>query len=124
MGKLHSVLPDGSDLSSHSNHNGYYVRYPMSDGNRIVYGAGADLWVYDPNAGESRRIDVEFHSPRGQLRRRFVEADTRFIQVNWPKVANSDLHSWRYWEYNEYHHFDQSAHAQSDNLYFNFLNRS
>ena len=28
------------------------------------------------------------------LARRFVQAGTRFVQVNWPKVANSDLHSW------------------------------
>jgi hypothetical protein len=28
------------------------------------------------------------------LARRFVEAGTRFVQLNWPKVANSDLHSW------------------------------
>ncbi len=28
------------------------------------------------------------------LARRFIEAGTRFVQVNWPKVANSDLHSW------------------------------
>ena len=28
------------------------------------------------------------------LARRFVEAGTRVVQINWPKVANSDLHSW------------------------------
>jgi len=28
------------------------------------------------------------------MARRFVEAGTRFVQVNWPKVANSDRHSW------------------------------
>jgi hypothetical protein len=28
------------------------------------------------------------------LARRLVEAGTRFVQVNWPKVANSDNHSW------------------------------
>lgn len=28
------------------------------------------------------------------LARRCVEAGTRFVQINWPKVANSDLHSW------------------------------
>ncbi|MFT7678830.1 MAG: hypothetical protein ACI8QC_002827 [Planctomycetota bacterium] len=28
------------------------------------------------------------------MARRLVEAGTRFVQVNWPKVANSDLHSW------------------------------
>ncbi|MEE8469686.1 MAG: DUF1501 domain-containing protein [Planctomycetota bacterium] len=26
--------------------------------------------------------------------RRLVQAGTRFVQINWPKVANSDLHSW------------------------------
>jgi hypothetical protein len=28
------------------------------------------------------------------LARRLIEAGTRFVQVNWPKVANSDNHSW------------------------------
>ena len=28
------------------------------------------------------------------LARRFIEAGTRFVQINWPKVANSDRHSW------------------------------
>jgi len=28
------------------------------------------------------------------LARRLVEAGTRFVEVNWPKVANSDKHSW------------------------------
>ena len=28
------------------------------------------------------------------LARRFIEAGTRIVQVNWPKVANSDRHSW------------------------------
>jgi hypothetical protein len=28
------------------------------------------------------------------LARRLVEAGTRFVEVNWPKVANSDHHSW------------------------------
>lgn len=28
------------------------------------------------------------------MARRFVEAGTRFVQVNWTKVANSDRHSW------------------------------
>ena len=28
------------------------------------------------------------------LGRRLIEAGTRFVEINWPKVANSDLHSW------------------------------
>jgi uncharacterized protein (DUF1501 family) len=28
------------------------------------------------------------------LARRLVEAGTRFVEINWPKIANSDNHSW------------------------------
>ncbi len=28
------------------------------------------------------------------LARRLIEAGTRFVEINWPKIANSDLHSW------------------------------
>jgi uncharacterized protein (DUF1501 family) len=28
------------------------------------------------------------------LARRLIEAGTRFVEINWPKVANSDNHSW------------------------------
>src|SRR6202030_4223630 len=28
------------------------------------------------------------------LARRLIQAGTRFVEVNWPKVANSDNHSW------------------------------
>ena len=28
------------------------------------------------------------------LARRLIEAGTRVVEVNWPKVANSDNHSW------------------------------
>ena len=28
------------------------------------------------------------------LGRRLIEAGTRFVEINWPKVANSDNHSW------------------------------
>src|SRR5262249_24406783 len=28
------------------------------------------------------------------MARRLIEAGTRFVEVNWPKVANSDNHSW------------------------------
>lgn len=28
------------------------------------------------------------------MARRFIEAGTRFVQINWPKQANSDRHSW------------------------------
>ncbi len=47
VGNLYSVRPDGGDLQRHTDHADYYVRNPNSDGRRIVYHAGADLFVYD-----------------------------------------------------------------------------
>ncbi len=75
IGNLYSCLPTGEDLRRHTRHTDYYVRHPATDGRRIVYHAGADLYVFDPATDETRQIDVEFHSPRVQRNRKFVDAE-------------------------------------------------
>ncbi len=72
IGNLYSARPDGSDLQRHTDHEDYYVRNPATDGAQIVYHAGADLYVYNVNTEESRRVDVAYFSPRVQRNRRFV----------------------------------------------------
>jgi len=74
IGNLYSCLPTGEDLRRHTHHAEYYVRHPTSDGQRIVYGAGADLFVYEPETDRSQLIPIEFHSPRVQRNRKFVDA--------------------------------------------------
>jgi tricorn protease len=74
VGNLYSCTPTGEDLRRHTHRSDYYVRHPNTDGQRIVYHAGADLFVYLPETGEERKIAVEYHSPRIQRRRRFVDA--------------------------------------------------
>ena len=74
VGNLYSCKPDGSDMQRHSDHEDYYVRNPHSDGKRIVYHVGADLYVYDPLADTSSRVEVSYHSPRVQRNRKFVDA--------------------------------------------------
>ncbi len=83
-GNLYSVLPSGQGLKRHTDHEDCYARHAQSDGTRIVYQAGADLWLYDPAQGHSARIEVRFLSPRKGRARRYVPA-ARFMEA-------ADLH--------------------------------
>ena len=74
IGNIYSCAPDGSDLHRHTDERTYYVRFPATDGTRIVYACGADLVLLDPRVGSVRRIDVQTPSNAPQLARRFVDA--------------------------------------------------
>ncbi len=78
-GNLYSVTPTGRGLKRHTHHEDFYVRFPSTDGRRIVYHAGGDLHLLDPRTDENRRIEVRIQSPRTGARRRFVDA-ARFLE--------------------------------------------
>ena len=74
IGNLYSCTPHGEDIQRHTDHDDYYVRHISTDGRRLVYHAGADLYLYDPVNDTEQPISVEFHSPRVQRSRKFVDA--------------------------------------------------
>ncbi len=74
MGNLYSCLPDGADTRRHTDHDEFYARHASSDGARVVYQCGGDLWLFDPAADATRRIDVRVPAHRTQAARRFVAA--------------------------------------------------
>jgi uncharacterized protein (DUF1501 family) len=93
--KLRSVINQGlDDLEKATS------RFDLDD----YYGKALGL-VISGNARKAFDLTLEPASVRDQygrntfgqsclLARRLVEAGTRFVEVNWPKVANSDNHSW------------------------------
>ena len=63
--------------------------------NLVLSGRARDAFDLTKETAETR--DRYGRNTFGQsclLARRLVEAGTRFVEVNWPKVANSDNHSW------------------------------
>jgi tricorn protease len=74
VGNLYSCLPDGSALQRHTDHQDFYARHASTDGTRIVYQCGAELWLFDPGADRTRRIEVRVPAHRTQAARRFVAA--------------------------------------------------
>jgi tricorn protease len=83
-GNLYSCTPTGRSLTRHTDHEAFFARFPSTDGTRIVYHAGADLYLYDPASDKSTRIEVETPSTRSARARKFVQASAQ--------MQGADLH--------------------------------
>lgn len=71
-GNLYSVTPTGRSLQRHTGHEDFYARHASTDGRTVVYHAGADLWMLDPDEEEPRRLEVALPSARPHRNRRFI----------------------------------------------------
>ena len=74
VGNIYSCLPTGEGVQRHTHQDTYYCRSAQTDGKRIVYHAGADLFVYDIASDTDVHVDVEFRSSRIQRQRKFVSS--------------------------------------------------
>ncbi|MCB9465777.1 MAG: PDZ domain-containing protein [Candidatus Eisenbacteria bacterium] len=78
FGNLYSCTPTGRGLKRHTHHEDFYARFPSTDGNRIVYHAGADLYVFDPATDETQKLDITVPSSRSLTRRKFANGSRNF----------------------------------------------
>ncbi len=74
VGNLYSCLASGKELTRHTDHDDFYARHAQTDGKRIVYQCGSDLWLFDPASERTERLDVRLPSHRTQAARKFVRA--------------------------------------------------
>ncbi len=88
---INGLMPEIDQAVAKTNLNEYYDRAL----NLIVSGRARDAFMIERESAATR--DLYGRNTFGQsclLARRLVEAGTRVVEVIWPKVANSDNHSW------------------------------
>jgi tricorn protease len=76
-GNVYSCALDGSDLRRHTDHDGWYARQASTDGQRIIYACGGELWLLgDLQAAGPVRLDITLGSPvRGRAPRLVTAED-------------------------------------------------
>ena len=75
IGNIYSVLKSGKSLKKHTDHKNYYARNASSDGNKIVYHAGGDLYIYNINSEEYYKIKIDYYNHKAQISRKFVNPE-------------------------------------------------
>ena len=61
-GNLYSVLPNGSDLRRHTDHEDFYVRHAATDGERVIFESAGELWLLPGLDAEAVKLDISLGS--------------------------------------------------------------
>lgn len=61
-GNLYSVLPNGTDLRRHTDHEDFYVRHAATDGSRVVFESAGELWVLPDLGSDAVKLEITLGS--------------------------------------------------------------
>lgn len=90
VGNLFSCTTDGKDLKQHTRHRDFFARNATTDGERVVYHCGADLFVFDPKTNRAKKVQIEYCTPRVQRNRKFVDG-AKYLEDYDPNANGSSL---------------------------------
>ncbi len=84
-----SIDDNGNDLTQHTNHASFDIRYANLSNGNIVYQLGADIWHYSIQTNTKNKIYIRLASDLDQLREKWVENPSNYItSVNPDKEGN------------------------------------
>ncbi|BCW66640.1 hypothetical protein NicSoilB4_14030 [Arthrobacter sp. NicSoilB4] len=61
-GNLYSVLPNGSDLRRHTDHEDFYVRHAATDGQRVIFESAGELWLLPDLGSDAVKLEISLGS--------------------------------------------------------------
>ncbi|MEE2569640.1 S41 family peptidase [Pseudarthrobacter sp. J64] len=73
-GNLYSVLPDGSGLRRHTDHQDFYVRHASTDGKRVVFESAGTLWMLKDLDSEATPLGITLGSASQSRRPSMLQA--------------------------------------------------
>ena len=91
-GNIYSSALDGSDLRRHTDHDGFYVRNPATDGMRIVYHVAGDIWILDSlDAAAPRKLDIDLSSPPGARAAKLITASDHLGDLDCDETGKASV---------------------------------
>jgi tricorn protease len=79
---LYRLGPQSGTVSAATHYADYDVRYPGTDGHRVVFEHGDGLALFDPATGQTQELDLALHSDRIHARERRLSALDNFVGVD------------------------------------------
>ena len=79
-----SMDTNGNDLTQHTDHEGFDVRYAKLWNTTIVYQLGADIWKYNIANQSKSKINIRLASDLDQLREKWEEKPSQYITSVYP----------------------------------------
>ena len=75
-GNIYSVNMEGADIRKHTDFTEFYARNANTDGKKIIFHGGGDLYVLEPADGSVEKMSIDLPSSAKNTLPRFVDTDT------------------------------------------------